>query len=290
VTAPAVVVIGDALLDVQVAPRRALRTGADVPAEIRLGPGGQGANLAIRLARQGIAVTLVASLADDTAGTLVREALALDGVVLRAVPASSTGSVVVLRDTDGERTMLSQRVAFGESVTPDLLADAAWVVISGYLLLEPRAGALAGLLAGLAPRRALVGCSVPADGIETWRAAAAALRPDLLILNRHERSALGHQLDAGITAITDADGATLATDGVSLRADAPAGPPAVDTTGAGDAFAAGLLAAIVDADWPPGQDLLRGALAPAVELASAVARVEGAQAAVAGERPATLAP
>jgi sugar/nucleoside kinase (ribokinase family) len=290
VTAPAVTVIGDALLDVQVAPEGAPRTGGDVPAEIRLGPGGQGANFAIRLARQGIAVTLVAPLADDAAGTLVREALALDGVMLRAVPASSTGSVVVLRATDGGRTMLSQRVAFGESVTPDLLADAAWVVISGYLLLEPRGGALAGLLAGLAPRRALVGCSVPPDGIETWRAAAAALRPDLLILNRHERSALGHQLVAGITAITDADGATLTTDGVSFRADAPAGPPAVDTTGAGDAFAAGLLAAIADADWPPGEDLLRGALAQAVELASAVARVEGAQAAVAGERPARLAP
>jgi sugar/nucleoside kinase (ribokinase family) len=290
VTAPAVVVIGDALLDVQVAPRGTARAGGDVPAEIRLGPGGQGANLAIRLARQGIAVTLVASLADDTAGTLVREALVLNEVVLRSVPASSTGSVVVLRDPDGERTMLSQRVAFGDAVAPDLLADAAWVVVSGYLLLEPAAPAVAELIGSAGARRALVGCSLPAEDVEAWRGAAALLRPDLLILNQEERSSLGHALDAGMTVITDADGATLTTDGVSLRADAPAGPPAVDTTGAGDAFAAGLLAAIVDADWPPGEDLLRGALAPAVELASAVARVEGAQAAVAGERPATLAP
>jgi len=289
VTAPAVVVIGDALLDVQVAPRGTARAGGDVPAEIRLGPGGQGANLAIRLARQGIAVTLVASLADDTAGTLVREALVLNEVVLRSVPASSTGSVVVLRDPDGERTMLSQRLAFGESVTPDLFADAAWVVISGYLLLEPASRALAELIAKAGARRALVGCSVPEDRVEAWRDAAASLRPDLLVLNHQERSALGHALDAGIIVITDADGATLTTDGVSLRADAPAGPPAVDTTGAGDAFTAGLLAAIADADWPPREDLLRDGLAAAVGLASAVARVEGAQAAVTGERPATLA-
>jgi ribokinase len=289
-TAPAVVVIGDALLDVQVAPGGALRAGGDVPAEIRLGPGGQGANLAIRLARQGVAVTLVASLADDIAGTLVREALAVSGVVLRAVPAPSTGSVVVLRSPDGERTMLSQRVAFGESVTPDLLADAAWVVVSGYLLLEPAGSALAELIADAGGRRALVGCSVPADDVEAWRTAAALLRPDLLILNHQERSSLRRALDARMTVITDADGATLTTDGVSLRADAPAGPPAVDTTGAGDAFAAGLLAAVAATDWPPGEEVLGRALAAAVALASAVARVEGAQAAVAGERPATLEP
>lgn len=289
-TAPAVVVVGDAILDVQVAPSAALQAGGDVPAEIRLGPGGQGANLAVRLARRGIAVTLVAALADDSAGTLVREALALDGVVLRATPASGTGSVVVLRGSDGERTMLSQRVAFGESVAPELLAGAAWVVVSGYLLLEPHAEALAQLVVGAGARRALVGCSVPAERTGTWRAAAAALRPDLLILNHQERSSLGHDLAALMTVVTDADGATLTTGGRALRAHAPAGGPAADTTGAGDAFAAGLLAVLAAAEWPPGDDALRGALAAAAELASAVARVEGAQAAVAGERPGTLAP
>lgn len=289
-TAPAVVVIGDAHLDVRVAPSAALRAGGDVPAEIRLGSGGQGANIAIRLARQGVAVTLVASLADDIAGTLVREALAMNGVLLRAAPASSTGSVVVLRSPDGERTMLSQRVAFGDAVAPDLLADAAWVVVSGYLLLEPAAPAVAELIGSAGARRALVGCSLPAEDVEAWRGAAALLRPDLLILNQEERSSLGHALDAGMTVITDAGGATLTTDGVSLRADAPDGPPAVDTTGAGDAFAAGLVAAVAAVGWPPGEDLLRGALAAAVALASDVARVEGAQAPVAGERPATLEP
>jgi len=290
VTPPAVVVIGDALLDVQVAPRGPMPSGGDVPAEIRLGPGGQGANLAIRLARQRISVRLVASLADDTAGSIVREALAVDGVVLRAVPASSTGSVVVLRGPDGQRTMLSQRVSFGASVTPDLFADADWVVISGYLLLEPGAGTLAGRIGTGNARRALIGCSVPADGVEAWRDAAAAVRPDLLVLNRHEQSSLGQSLEAGMTVITDAGGATLTTGGRTLRADAPPGPPAVDTTGAGDAFAAGLLAAVAATDWLPGEDLLGGALAAAVELASAVARADGAQAAVAGERPAALRP
>jgi sugar/nucleoside kinase (ribokinase family) len=82
----------------------------------------------------------------------------------------------------------------------------------------------------------------------------------------------------------------LTTGGRTLRADAPPGPPAVDTTGAGDAFAAGLLAAVAATDWPPSEDLLGGALAAAVELASAVARADGAQAAVAGERPAALRP
>jgi sugar/nucleoside kinase (ribokinase family) len=56
----------------------------------------------------------------------------------------------------------------------------------------------------------------------------------------------------------------------------------VDTTGAGDAFAATLLAAL-HAGWPPDADALRAALARAAGAASAVARAIGAQAPIDGE-------
>ena len=56
-----VVVIGDATLDVTVAPAEPMRHGGDVAAAIRLAPGGQGANVAVRLARR--AVTWISSAA-----------------------------------------------------------------------------------------------------------------------------------------------------------------------------------------------------------------------------------
>ena len=66
-----------------------------------------------------------------------------EGVELRAIDADATGAVVVLLDERGERTMLSQRAPFAAVAAAGLAAD-GWLVLSGYLLLEPdaeRAGA-----------------------------------------------------------------------------------------------------------------------------------------------------
>ena len=65
------VVIGDLSLDIVVAQSGPAREGSDVPATIRIGPGGQGANVAVRLARQGASARLVAPCADDPAGRLL---------------------------------------------------------------------------------------------------------------------------------------------------------------------------------------------------------------------------
>ena len=137
--ASSVVVIGDALLDVLAVPSEPMRRGADVPAAVHAAPGGQGANLAVRLARRGIAVELLCALADDAAGRLLLATLAADGVRVQPLPAEATGAVVALVDSAGERTMLSQRVpsASALAVAPPGRAD--WLVVSGYLLLEPEA-------------------------------------------------------------------------------------------------------------------------------------------------------
>lgn len=282
-----VVVVGDALLDVGVVPERAVRRGADVPARIELAAGGQGANVAVRLARRGVAVALVAAVADDAAGSLVRRALAAEDVELRAVPAGATGSVVVLTEPGGERSMLSQRAPFAAAVGPRLLATDGWIVVSGYLLHEAEAGSLAARIGRLERRRVLLGCAVPEERIGGWRAAAEALRPDLLILNREEATRLVPSEVRGF-AVTDAGGATLTITGVTVSSVTSVGAPARDTTGAGDAFAAGLVAELLDAGWPPPRDRMQDALEAAVALGGRVARIPGAQARVEGERPATL--
>lgn len=274
-------VIGDALLDVVISPSAPMRRGADVPAAIRIGAGGQGANLAVRLARQGIATDLACGLGSDPAGELLRRAIEPEGVRLRPIPVEASGFVGILLDANGERTMLSQRAAFGSALDPQTLPGADWTLVSGYLLLEPDAAALASALAARPGRRALVGCTVPDDAAAGWRAAAEALRPDLVIVNRDEAAALGPVRAA--LAVTDAAGASATVGSTSVSARSQPGPAAVDTTGAGDAFAAGLVAALTRAEWPPQRDVLEAALRSALQLAAAVARAPGAQARVAGE-------
>jgi sugar/nucleoside kinase (ribokinase family) len=275
-------VIGDALFDVHVVPAATIRPGQDVPATVRLRPGGQGANLAVRLARQGVPVSLTCSLADDVAGRLLHSTLESERVALRAIEADATGVVIVLLDGRGERTMLSQRVPFAAAAAERLTA-ADWVLLSGYLLLEPSGAALARALAALPGRRVLVGCAVPDEHAPGWRSAAAALAPDLVVMNAGEMEGLALEGDHG-RAVTDAGGATATIGAVTARVRAEPGPDAVDTTGAGDAFAAALVAGLLDVGWPPPEPALRGALQRAVELAGAVARVHGAQARVAQEQ------
>ena len=279
-----VVVIGDALLDVTARPMSPIRSGADVPAEVRISFGGQGANLAIRLARQGVGVELICGLGDDPAAGLLADALRADGVRLRPVAVPATGTVVILLDAAGERTMLSDRAPFSASVDVANIPDAAWIVTSGYLFLEPDAAAFARATAGLDSRRAVVGCAVPADELPSWRSAVAAARSDLLVLNEDEASALEHAADmAGGLVVTARDGvtATIGEIRASTRVEARSG--ALDTTGAGDAFVAGLLARLLDGTWPPSSEVLRRALTDAAGLANQVVQASGAQAIVAGE-------
>ena len=293
---PDVVVIGDALLDVTARPASPIRPGADVPASVRIGLGGQGANLAVRLARRGARVELVCALGDDPGATLVRHALGEDGVKLSSVARDATGTVVILLDQHGERTMLSQRAQFAAGVASAVRDGVAWLVVSGYLLLEADAKQVAGALASAQGRRALVGCAVPDAMADDWARAAAALRPDLVVLNREEAltllpgpsetetlvGRLGQRLGTGVV-VTEPAGATARLNGLNATARVPRALSAIDSTGAGDAFAAALIDSLRRAPWPPSAPALDAALAAASELASAVAQAPGAQGRVAGE-------
>lgn len=288
--------MGDAVLDVTVQPAAALLPGGDVPAVIRIGPGGQGANLAVRLARQGMNVRLICGLGDDAAGAFVSDALERERVTLTPVRVAETPTVVILLDARGERTMLSQRAPFVARAGPHPPGAAAWVVVSGYLLLEAEASQLARLVLAAADHRAVVGCAIPLGRESAWLESAAAVRPSLVILNRDEAEALalehGHPagpgtgLDASLLVVTDATGAVAWLDDLTVSVTAPSGGPASDTTGAGDAFAAAFVASLSTIVWPPPRVAIESALDAAVRIASAVAGVSGAQGLVSGERAA----
>jgi sugar/nucleoside kinase (ribokinase family) len=302
VAAPLVVVIGDALLDVHVDPSEPMRPGGDVPASIRMVPGGQGANVAVRLARRGVRVRLVCAVGPDAAGRLLREALAADGVDLDEIDAPHSGATVVLRDASGDRTMLSQRVpVLGHGLDASPVADAGWLAVSGYVLLERGARIPT---SGDSARRVVLGCSVGPRQSADWMAAARSVGPHLVILNLDEARALAGEASAApphlaavlgdrlgsVAVVTHAGGSAAAVGGDTFEVTAPPSAPAVDTTGAGDAFAAMLIAGLLDAAWPPGRGALRRAVLDASTLATAVAGVAGAQGRVAGEHGASLMP
>lgn len=297
--APEIVVLGDALLDVVVSPMQPIRAGADVPAAIGIGPGGQGANLAVRLARQGVRVELICGLGDDPAATLIRDGLHAEGIVLSSVPVAASGMVVILLDEHGERTMLSHRAPFA-ALAGAASPDVASVVVSGYLLLEPDAVELMRTLAARRGRRVVAGCGLSPASAPGWMANLAALHPDLLVLNRDEAALLAgdgrpaelsrrlsDRLGAAVV-VTDPTACVAALPRGTISVRSPAGTTALDATGAGDAFAATLVAGLRNAPWPPSGPSLEAAMTAAAELATAVAGTAGAQGNVSGERPATL--
>lgn len=290
-----IAVLGDALLDITVAPAQPLVERGDVPATIRIGPGGQGANVAVRLARRGVDVTLACGLAGDPAGTMLRAALAAEGIRVVGLDVDRTGTVVVLLAADAERSMLSQRPDIARASVPaiDRLGDVAWLVVSGYLLLETDAPELADRVAVHASRRAVLGCSLRPEQAGAWADAAARIAPDLVVLNRDEAATLVGEVPEASAVARRFDCLAVVTGRDAAAAALPDGPPvavpavaveAIDATGAGDAFAAALMEGLATVSWPPGPDDLVAALTAAAAAGGAVAGVHGAQGRIPGER------
>jgi sugar/nucleoside kinase (ribokinase family) len=273
---PRVVVVGDIGVDVLVAPHTPAVIGADVPARIRSGSGGAGANTAAWLAHFGAEVTLVARVGADVAGSAAVAELAAAGV-LPAVTVdrdASTCTVVVLLE-DGDRTMLSDRGAAARLQPADLpaLDTADHLHLSGYVLLDPTSRP-AGLTALAAARAAGMSTSVDPQAApaltEEFREWVRGV--DLLLPNADELDALGGSAMDLITtgtaravAVTDGSRGARWVDGAG-RWHAPAQPvDVVDPTGAGDAFDAGLLVAwLGGAD--PGESLRAGCVAGAAAV------------------------
>ncbi|HWG55222.1 MAG TPA: PfkB family carbohydrate kinase [Gaiellaceae bacterium] len=241
-----IVTLGDLLLDVIVRLEQPLADGADANAVTRLGPGGQAANVAAWVAALGGRARFVGKLADDEAGATARRSVERYGVevVGPVVAGGRTGTVVSLVAADGGRTMASDR-----GVSPDLRADEladAWLEgcthlhLPGYSLLRSPVDGAALAAAARAPRISvdLSSWSAIRDfGPEAFRARLEELAPDVVFANEDEERILGGPLP-GCTWVLKL-GARGARFGERELPAVPAN--VVDTTGAGDALAAGYL-------------------------------------------------
>jgi len=232
--------LGDLLLDVIVRLDAPLVAGDDQAARTAAGPGGQAANVAAWAAELGAQSRFVGRIGTDTAGELVLRELRARGVDVRGPVGGRTGVVVSLASA-GDRTMASDRGAAPELAAQDL--DPAWfdcdvLHLSGYSLLrEPIASAAA----AAAEHGRVYGATVSLD-ISTWtlvddgfRRRARALEPDLVFATEREQEAVG-ELATRWVLKRGARGVTV--DGI----DHPAvDVDLIDSTGAGDALAAGFL-------------------------------------------------
>ncbi|HEX4930738.1 MAG TPA: PfkB family carbohydrate kinase [Gaiellaceae bacterium] len=245
-----IVTIGDLLLDVIVRLSQPLAEGADADATTQLGPGGQAANVAAWVAElggpeAGGRARFVGKRANDEAGGIAARALERYGVEVRGpVVAGRTGTVVSLVAADGSRTMASDRgVSPGlaaEELDPAWLDGCAHLHLPGYSLLRSPIDEASLRAASLAPRVSvdLSSWSAIRDfGPERFRERLEALRPAIVFANEDEERIIGGPLDDCIWVLKR--GALGARFGElelpAVRAEV------LDTTGAGDALAAGYL-------------------------------------------------
>jgi len=244
--------LGDVLLDVVVLLSEPLAPGGDVRASTRAGAGGQAANVAAWAAELGAEARCIAKRGDDPTGDLVARELAQHGVELVGPVGAGATGVVVSIVRDGDRSLASDR-GVAPSFAPEEL-DAAWVVcdllhLSGYALLRDPMAETAVLAARLAREQ---GARVSVDvaawteirdyGPVRFRELLDELAPDVLFATEAEWELLG---GAYLTAPVDvlkrgARGFSVFTEDAKLDF-AAVEAEVVDTTGAGDALAAGFL-------------------------------------------------
>jgi sugar/nucleoside kinase (ribokinase family) len=239
--------LGDLVLDVIVRLEQPLAPGADASSRITLGAGGQAANVAAWVTAVGGRARWLGKRADDLAGRAASAQLAGYGVELAGpVEPAGNGVIVSLVDPDGSRSMCPDRGVATElrpaELPADALAGAGHLHVSGYALLrDPVAGAAARAvaLARTAGARVSVDLSswsaVRDRGPARFRAELEELRPDVVFCNEEEEEILGGPLPDAFWIVKR--GARGCSFGGDERAALPA--EVVDTTGAGDALAAG---------------------------------------------------
>jgi ribokinase len=248
-----VLVLGSANADLVVeVERRPLGGETVLGGDTVVMPGGKGANTAVAAARVGASVSMVGAVGSDQYGELLRSSLASSGVRTEFVRTSDrpTGIAYITVTPDGENSIVVAPGANGDVAPSDV--------------------------DGLPVDFAVLVCSleVPVPTVEhavAWAARngirpvlnlspVASLSPDVLaqldvlIVNEHEAAALAPSFE-GLLALgprsavitLGARGAAVVTSGGVVEVSAPV-VKAVDTTGAGDAFAGALAARLALGD------------------------------------------
>jgi sugar/nucleoside kinase (ribokinase family) len=252
------ITVGDLVEDVVVWPTGQARFATDNPAVVHRARGGSAANVAA-FASGLVPARFIGCVGDDPAGDWLCTELAGRGVDVRVQRRGRTGTIVVLVDGSGERTMYPDRGAATAlaDVPAQWLAGAAFLHAPSYCFAaEPAASAVLRLIGDA--RDAGVPVSLDASstgmlnefGLDRYRDLVAEVRPAVFLANAAEAALLDltrPPFARAVTVVKNGAGATTVTPpgGPPEAVPVPPAPLARDSTGAGDAFAAGFLAALM---------------------------------------------
>lgn len=258
---PSLLVVGSANADLVVrAPHLPAPGETVLGGDFAVGNGGKGANQAVAAARLGLGVSLVAAVGKDAYGDQLVAGLVAEGVDVSGVRRSSvpTGVALIVIDEASENTIV---VAPGANATLDLdrvdlrTPDA---VLCQLEVPVPVVEQAARLTDGLFCLNASPMAGLSAELLD---------RCDLVIVNQSEYDAAPPGLRGceRLALTLGAAGAVLLSNGREVARAASPAVPEVDTTGAGDAFAAALVQGLL-IGLEPEQSLRRACRAGALAV------------------------
>jgi sugar/nucleoside kinase (ribokinase family) len=252
---PVLACLGDLVEDVIVRLAGPINMASDTHSDISRRRGGSAANVAARAAALGHRARFLGQVGADAIGTALLAELDAEGVDTTMVRrGGSTGTIVALVDHHGERTMLTDRRSCLDLDEP----DPSWLDGVGVLHVPfyslatgPIAATSTTAMAWAAERGIAVSIDLSSTAVLTEVGLDEVLRrlecaaPTVVLANADEAAALGIDgpVVGALTVIKRGPSPALihVPDGSVIDVDAISVPGVNDTTGAGDAFAAGFL-------------------------------------------------
>jgi ribokinase len=256
-------VLGSANIDLTFSTPGMPRAGVTEVCPYQLGFGGKGANQAVQAARLGAAVTFCGKVGDDAFGPAIVEQLRTEGIAVEHVttaPGMPTGTAVILVEPSGQNSIITHAGPNVRMTADDVLRAVTAIQASDLLLATLEAPAEPACAAFQAARNAGVPTILnPAPPVDFPHELLKLV--DVCLPNESELAALtgleGKSLDevqtaaeslrrkgprAVVVTLGERGAFLLDDDGTELIPGHRV--QAVDTSGAGDAFAAGLAVAM----------------------------------------------